>query len=201
VSVGLLLIRRRRPIGEPEACEPLAATGVTTMDGTAGAGRIVLALAHAGIPCDSMTQAILPQDLDLRALATLDLGGPYGTVVLGSHLVNLPEQARRSAYVALAARHVTDDGLVVIEHHPIDWAETAAAVEPTPGAAVGMEDVRRDPPFVTAVSVYDIGGRMFRQPFTARVLSEAELADAVERAGLRVSRRSGPTWIEARPGT
>lgn len=200
MTVDLLLIRRRRPMGEPEAREPLAAIGVATMEGTAGAGRIVLALAQAGISCDSMIQAILPQDLDLPALAALDLGGPYDTVVLGSHLVNLPEAPRRSALLALAARHVADDGVVVIEHHPIDWAETAAAVEPTPGSAVGMEDVRRDPPFVSAVSAYDIGGRMFRQPFRARVLSEEELAAAVASAGLRVSRRIGPTWIEARPG-
>lgn len=197
MSVGLLLIRRRRPTGEPEARGPLAPTGVATTDGTAGAGRIVLALAKAGIPCDSMVQAILPQELDLAALATLDLGGPYGTVVLGSHLVNIPEAPRRSALLALGARHVADDGVVVIEHHPIDWAETAAEVEPTPGSAVGMEDVRRDLPFVSAVSVYDIGGRMFRQPFTARVLSEAELVAELEAAGLLVRRRLSPTWLEA----
>jgi len=90
-------------------------------------------------------------------------------------------------------------GTLIIEHHPVDWARTADAVEPTPGSAVGMEDVRRDPPFVSAVSVYDVGGRMTRQRFTARVLSEADLADAVASAGLRVARRIGPTWIEARP--
>ena len=200
MSAGLLLIRRRRPSGEPETRETLAASGVATMDGTAGAGRIVLALAQAGMPCDSMLQAILPQDIDLPALATLDLGGPYGAVVLGSHLVNLPEAPRRSALLGLAARHVAADGVVVIEHHPIDWAETAAAVEPTPGSAVGMEDVRRDPPFVSAVSVYDIGGRIFRQPFTARVLSESELAAALEGASLVVRRRLSATWLEAAPG-
>jgi len=87
----------------------------------------------------------------------------------------------------------------VIEHHPIDWAETAADVEPTPGSVVGMEDVRRAAPFVSAVSVYDIGGRMVRQPFTARVLSERDLAEVLERNGLRPSRRLGPTLILARP--
>jgi hypothetical protein len=118
-------------------------------------------------------------------------------VVLGSHLVNLPNAALRASYLALAARHVTEDGVVVIEHHPIDWAETAAAVEPTPGSAVGMEEVRRDPPFVTAVSVFDIGGRMFRQPVTARVHSESQLAAALEDAGLVVRRRLSPTLLEA----
>jgi hypothetical protein len=63
-----------------------------------------------------------------------------------------------------------------------------------------MVDVRRDPPFVSAVSVFDVGGRVVRQPFTARVLSEVELADALGAAGLVVVRRLSPTWLEATPG-
>jgi hypothetical protein len=200
VSPGLLLIRRRRPLGEPEALRALGANGVGTLDGTAGAGRITHALSEAGIPCDSVTQIVVPPDLDLEQLSSLDLGDRYATVVLGSHLINLPEEARRTNFLALAARHLTDGGALVIEHHPVDWAETADVVEPTPGSTVGMEDVRRNPPFVSAVSVYDIGGRMARQPFTARVLSEAELADAVASIGLHVSRQIDPTWIEARAG-
>lgn len=196
--MGLLLIRRRRPIGEPEALGPLDPSGVGTLDGTAGAGRIVHALSEAGIRCDSITQVVIPSDLDLDQLSSLDLGDRYATVVLGSHLVNLPEQARRTEFLALAARHMAEGGALIIEHHPVDWAETAAAVEPTPGSDVGMEDVRRNPPFVSAVSVYDIGGRNTRQPFTARVLSDPELADAVASVGLRAARRIGPTWIEAR---
>ena len=200
MSDGLLLIRRLRPIGEAPALRPLGSTGAETLDGIAGAGRIVHALAEAGIRCDSVLQAVIPQDIELERLRAIDLGVRFATVVLGSHLINLPEEARREAFLALAARHVVDDGLVVIEHHPIDWAETAAEVEPTPGSAVGMFDVRRDPPFVSAVSEYDVGGRVVRQPFTARVLSEAELAEALATAGLGVSRRLGPSWIEARPG-
>jgi len=63
-----------------------------------------------------------------------------------------------------------------------------------------MEEVRRDPPFVSAVSVYDVGGRMFRQPFTARVLSDPELAEALASVGFRVARRLSPTLIEATRG-
>ncbi|MFL5777898.1 MAG: hypothetical protein ACJ761_03045, partial [Chloroflexota bacterium] len=127
MSVGLLLIRRRRPLGEPEALHPLGPNGVGTLHGTAGAGRIVLALSEGGVPCDSMAQVVIPPDLDREQLASLDLGDRYATVVLGSHLVNLPEDARRTAFLALAARHLTDGGAVVIEHHPVDWAETAEA--------------------------------------------------------------------------
>jgi hypothetical protein len=171
------------------------------VEGTAGAGRLVHALAEAGIRCDPVVQVVVEPDIGRDELGSLDLGRRFDTVALGSHLVNLPDDARRLAFLGLAARHAAPNGTVVIEHHPLDWAETAADAEPTPGAAVGMVEVRRDPPFVSAVSVFDIGGRIVRQPFTARVLSDADLAGVVGAVGLRISRRLGPTLIEATKGS
>jgi len=200
VTEGLLLIRRLRPIGEPAGLLRIAGSDAWTVDGTAGAGRIVHALAGAGIRCDPVAQLVVPAPGvtadDLRSIVD---ARRFDTVVLGSHLVNLPDEARRAALLDLAARHVAPDGSVVVEHHPIDWAETAADVEPTPGAALGMVDVRREPPFVSAVSVFDIGGRVVRQPFTARVLSEDELAAELARVGLGVARRLSDTLLEAKP--
>jgi len=196
---GVLLIRRRRPIGEPASLVPIDDTGAATLEGTAGAGRIAQALIELGHPLDAVTQAIIPTDIELDVLAGLDLRRRFDTVVLGSHLVNLPEDGRRAAFLALVARHLADGGVALVEHHPIDWAETAGEVRPTPGAAVCMENVRRDPPFVSAVSTFDIGGRFVRQPFTARVLSEAELAGELRTAGLAVRRRLGATWLETAP--
>jgi hypothetical protein len=143
------------------------------------------------------TQAVIPADIALDLLAALDFGRRFETVVLGSHLVNLPDAQRRAAFLSLVRRHIADGGVGLVEHHPLDWAETAEEVQPTPGSGVGMEDVRRDPPFVSAVSTFDIGGRFVRQPFTARVLDEAELADELEASGLVVRRRLSPTWLEA----
>jgi hypothetical protein len=195
----VLLIRRRRPIGEPAALVPLGDSGGATLEGTAGAGRIAQSLLELGYPLDSITQAVIPVDIGLDPLAGLDLGRRFDTVVMGSHLVNLPDEARRAAFLALAARHLAGGGVALVEHHPIDWAETAAEVRPTPGSKVGMENVRRDPPFVSAVSTFDVGGRYLRQPFTARVLSEAELANELEGSGLAVLRRLSPTWLLAGP--
>ena len=62
-----------------------------------------------------------------------------------------------------------------------------------------MRDVRRDPPFVSAVSVYDDRRPVVRQPFTARVLSEEELAAELAAAGLFVRGRLSPTWLDAGP--
>jgi hypothetical protein len=183
-----LLIRRRRPIAEP-------AGDATTLDGVAGAGRVILALTELGFGLGDIGQLIVDPDAAVAQIDKLDLGSTCPVVILGSHLVNRPEEAVRTALLGLAVRHLAPGGRLLIEHHPIDWAENAGPTPATPGAAPGMVDVVREPPFVSAVSVYDAGGRELRQPFTARVLSEAELADAVERVGLRITRRLGPTWV------
>jgi hypothetical protein len=188
-----LLIRRRRPIGEP-------AGNAATLDGTRGAGRIVAALGELGIVLEDVHQLIVDGDVSPDGIDCLSVDGAFGLVVLGSHLVNRPEEHIRLALLRLAARHVAPGGRLLVEHHPLDWAETADEVRATPGGGrLGMVDVRRDPPFVSAVSVYDVGGRVVRQPFTARVLSEAELAAACAAAGLDVLGRVTPTWVDAAP--
>lgn len=186
-----LLIRRRRPIGE-----------AARLEGAAGAGRIVQALLDLDLGLDlaDVRQAVIDPDGPIDAIDRPDalaLDASFDVVVLGSHLVNNPDPARRAAFLALAARHLARDGRLLVEHHPLDWAETAEPTRPMPGAKLGMVDVRRDPPFVSAVSVYDAGGRIVRQPFTARVLSEPELDDALAAAGLVRIARLGPAWLEA----
>lgn len=185
--VPTLLIRRRRPIGEPRHAT-----------GTAGAGRIVAGLLELGVDISDVRQAVLDPDGPLDDLDGASFAGPFDIVVLGSHLVNAVEDARRHAFLALAARHLAPGARLFVEHHPLDWAETAEPTRPTPGATLGMVEVRRHPPFVSAVSVYDAGGRVVRQPFTARVLSDADLDDALAGAGLVRVARLGPTWLEAR---
>jgi len=201
----VLLIRRRRPIGEPggggrhggERGHSPALDAVDVIDGTAGAGRICAALLELRIGLSGVRQAVIDADASIEDLDAIDLGARFELVVLGSHLINLPDDDRRSAFLRLATRHAESGGTVLVEHHPIDWAETAEPTTPTPGADVGMDEVRRHPPFVSAVSTFDIGGRYVRQPFTARVLSEAELAEALGACGLAITRRLGPTWLEA----
>jgi hypothetical protein len=200
-AVRALLIRRRRPLGEPPSA-PDSPPGVGLVNGTVGAGRLVLALAELGFTLEPVIQAAIEAALPPIELDAIDLGIRFDLVVVGSHLVNLPDDHARAAFLRLGARHVAAaGGTVLIEHHPLDWATTAGPTPATAGGSQpGMVDVRRDPPFVSAFSVFDVGGRVVRQPFTARVLSDEELAAAVAAAGLQVRKRLGPTWLEASPG-
>lgn len=173
--------------------------GASTLHGTAGAGRALASLRELGLRFRTVIQAVIDPDLPAAEVDRLDAGRLFVFVILGSHLVNTPDEALRRAYLRAACRHLVGDCDVLVEHHPVDWAETAEATSPTPGAEVGMTSVKRDPPFVSAVSVYDVGGREVRQPFTARVLSERELEAELQAAGLRMRRRLSPTWIQAGP--
>lgn len=194
-----LLIRRRRPIGEPPDVESSAAPRSALLRGSSGVGRILHALSDVGFPIAGVLQSLHDAESTTADLDAVDLDRRFPVVILGSHLVNSPDEGLRRAFLTAALRHLAQDGEVLIEHHPIDWAETAEPTQATPGAEVGMRDVRRDPPFVSAVSVYDIGGRVVRQPFTARVLSEQELEAELRAAGLAVRRRLSPTLILAEP--
>lgn len=194
-----LLIRRRRLHGESEDLAPGSIPGVATLRGTAGAGRVLASLRELDLRFRTVIQAVVDPALPAAGVDRLDAGRLFVFVILGSHLMNTPDEALRRAFLGTASRHLVGDCDVLIEHHPIDWAETAASTPATPGAEVGMTDVQRDPPFVSAVSVFDVGGRVVRQPFRARVLSEAELAAELQAAGLLVRRRLSPTWLQAGP--
>lgn len=194
-----LLIRRRRPIGEPATLQPGSTPGAFVHSGSAGAGRVLHSLWELGRRFPTVVQSVHDLDSTATDIAALDVGRLFEAVILGSHLVNVPDPDLRRAFLDAARRHLVGDCDVLVEHHPIDWAETAAETRPTPGSTVGMAKVRRDPPFVSAVSTYDLGGRWFEQPFRARVLSEAELAEELAAAGLIVRQRLGPTWLVAGP--
>jgi hypothetical protein len=151
------------------------------------------------MPFRTVIQSVHEADVTAADVDRLDVGRLFTVVVLGSHLVNTPDEALRSAWLRAAGRHLVGDGDVLVEHHPVDWAETAADEPAVPGGSLGMVEVRRDPPFVHAVSVFDAGGHEARQPFTARVLSEEELDAGLRSAGLLVRRRLSPTWLVAGP--
>jgi hypothetical protein len=196
----ILVIRRRRPIGEPPKLLPGSIPSASVVEGTKGASRILHSLAELGVPIATVIQSVHETDASPEELTRLDLGRRFTRVAVGSHLVNLPDSDVRRAFLAAARRHLVGDCDVYIEHHPIDWASTAEEVQATPGGSqLGMTDVKREPPWVSAVSVYDIGGRIVRQPFRARVLTDDELDAELWAAGLVRRARVSPTWLLAGP--
>jgi hypothetical protein len=136
--VGTLLIRRRRPLGEPNALVATAWDFASTIDGTRGAGRVCLALEALGVPIIKVTQAVVDADVAAGELDGFKLDRPFDTVVLGSHLVNLPDAGLRRAFLRAAARHAAANGPVLVEHHPLEEAAVVGHLVHEPSAALGV---------------------------------------------------------------
>jgi SAM-dependent methyltransferase len=202
----VLVYRRLPPGDEPEVIRSAVPSGAHILELGAGAGRIthpLVALGYHVVAVDAsaeMLHWIRDAETVQARIEQLDLGRRFDAVLLGSHLVNVPDDDLRRAFLATCRMHVADTGVVLIEHHDPDWAQTAAASRIKVGTVLlGLTNVRRHPPFVSATGVYEVEGHAFRQPFTARVLSIGEIADELARVGLRLRRRLTDGWAEAVP--
>lgn len=202
----VLLYRRLKAGDEPEIISRAVPPGASILELGAGAGRVTHPLVRLGYRVTAVDESpamlawVHGAERVPARIEGLDLRQRFDAVLLASHLVNDPDDGRRLRFLETCRRHVADRGVVLIEHHAPDWAATATESEhDVDGITIALRDVRREPPFVSAVAVYTVDGQTFRQPFTARVLSTQELGAALRSAGLEVARSLTPTWTEARP--
>jgi SAM-dependent methyltransferase len=202
----VLLYRRVPPSDEPLVIDSAVQPGSAILELGAGAGRVTRALVDLGHRVVAVDQSaemlrwVQGAETVVADIEGLELGRRFDAVVLGSHLVNTDDATTRAAFLATCRRHVADDGLVLIEHHPEDWAATASESRTeVEGVVLSLTEVRRAPPLVSATMIYEIDGQTFRQPFVARVFSAAELDSELDGAGLRLARRLTPTWVSAVP--
>lgn len=202
----VLLYRRLPPGSEATVIDGVVPRHATILELGAGAGRITHALVDLGHRVVAVDQSpemlrwVHDAETVLADIEALDLRRRFDAVVLGSYLANTAEDGTRAAFLATCRRHVADDGVVLLEHHPEDWAETARASRlERDGLVLALSEVIRDPPFVAATMICTIDGQTFRQPFVARVLSHDDMATELEHAGLRLQRHLAPTWVKAGP--
>src|SRR5262249_20578676 len=129
------------------------------------------------------------------------LGRRFPCVLLASHFVNA-EDEQRDAVLRACARHLADDGVVLIERYPPGWLPEEAGTVQVGDVAVTMRDVRREGRCFNATVEYALDGRTWRQTFAAVLLDDDELDAALRRVGLAVARTLDErgAWIEARQG-
>jgi SAM-dependent methyltransferase len=138
----------------------------------------------------------------LADIESLELGRRFGVVVLGSHMIN---GQNGGAFLAAAARHVTDDGAVVVQRHAPGWIDR---VEPTVterhGIVFALTDVSHpDRGVVAAECRYTVAGATYRQPFVAFEVDDDRLDHLAQSVGLSVDRyiNDDPSWVKLVPLT
>lgn len=196
------------PLGEAEIVHGALPPGADVLDLGCGTGRVARRLVELGHPVVGVDEsAEMLAHLDgveavHARIGELSLGRRFGGVLLAAHLVNTPADGERHALLASAARHLSDDGRLVVQWHPPSWFEAVADGQ---GGAVGavhasLRDVRRDGDLLSATVDYRAGDRTWSHPFTARCLSEPDLDAALDAAGLVRDAWLTPdrTWFAAR---
>jgi 2-polyprenyl-3-methyl-5-hydroxy-6-metoxy-1,4-benzoquinol methylase len=199
-----------KPGEEPAIVHAAASTGAraTVLDLGAGTGRIADALVALGHPVTAVDESpemlarVKSAETVCATIQELALGRRFDVVLLASHLVNTPDEAQRAAFLETCARHVADDGCVIIEQHPPQWFDSVTATERDAGDfAVRLTDVSRPAPDLLSATVeYRVGDRTWTQSFTAARLAEPALRAALAAAGLAFDGylTDNREWLRAR---
>ncbi|TQM82882.1 methyltransferase family protein [Saccharothrix saharensis] len=196
------------PLGEAEVVHGVLPDGADVLDLGCGTGRVAHRLVELGHPVVGVDESaeMLAHLNGVEAvrgrIGDLWLGRRFGGVLLAAHLVNTPSDDERHALLASAARHLRDDGRLVVQWHPPSWFDTAADGQ---GGTIGpvhssLRDVRRDGDLLSATVDYRADDRTWSHPFTARRLSGDDLDAALDAAGLVRDTWLTPdrTWFSAR---
>jgi SAM-dependent methyltransferase len=168
-----------------------------------GTGRIADPLAAAGhvvVAVDESPQMLAEVRVaqPVRAqIEDLELDQRFDLVLALSYLVNSPDV--RSRVLATCSRHVSADGLVLLQrHHParrLVASDTETMVGDVRLLLVDVDDAAW--PTVHATTVYRLGAEEWRQAWSAVILDDAATEAALQQAGLEAVSMDG-VWVTAR---
>jgi SAM-dependent methyltransferase len=137
----------------------------------------------------------------LADIATLDLSPRrWPVVMLPSHFVN---DGLGGAFLAVAARHVSHDGCVIVQRYPPGWVDTVVpSNRDRPGITSSIGNIERSQPgTMRATMVYEFEGRRYEQGFTAHDVDDARLAEMAAPVGLAIDEvlDDDRQWVRLRP--
>jgi 2-polyprenyl-3-methyl-5-hydroxy-6-metoxy-1,4-benzoquinol methylase len=201
-----------RPRQEPEIVAGAApSTHASVLELGAGTGRIADALAELGHPVVAVDESpemlarIRRADPVCAQIQGLALGRRFDVVLLASFLINAPDKSVRRAFLETCARHVSDDGYVIIQQHPPGWFTSVAEAEYVWGEMTfRLRNLSHPAPgLVSARAEYQAGDRIWTHSFTAARLDEPALHATLAEAGLAFDRylTGDHEWLRAVPVT
>jgi SAM-dependent methyltransferase len=193
--------RRLSAGDEPEIVQSVLPFGATILELGAGAGRVTRPLSDKGYrvtAVDSsaeMLAQVTKVETVVGQIETLDLKRTFDGVLLGSHLVNTPDDRQRNAFLKTCRRHVGDDGVILIETYVPERIRAAqdGLLEESDGIRCFLKDLTREENAFSATLIYEAADATWTHRFSARVFDEAELSRQLHRAGLAFGE-----WLNAR---
>ncbi len=131
-------------------------------------------------------------------IESLELERSIDAVVLASHLVNVADPALRRGFLAAAARHVTADGLVLVQHWEVSTEQRPADADAASGpVAIQFRVLGWDGDDFQGRVVYTLGNQSWSQTFRASLLDDMALDRELTEVGLQRSKRLSNKWLAA----
>jgi SAM-dependent methyltransferase len=195
--------RRLPENGETALVASVVAPGSSILELGSGAGRVTNELAAHGYAVtavddsDEMLAHVRGARTVRARIELLQLGRRFDCVLLGSHFVN---DLSRGSILDTCARHVTDEGIVLIEAYPPGLEWTAGRETRLGDVVIRLAQVERNDDRIRATMEYEVDGRTWRQRFETELLDEDGLVAALADSGLSFTRwlDRDRGWLEAR---
>ncbi|MGX1121281.1 SAM-dependent methyltransferase [Streptomyces ambofaciens] len=200
----------RLPAGaEPDIVAAAVPDGVRILELGSGVGRMTHPLLERGFTVTAVDESaeMLAHVRGARTVCgpieDLDLGERFDAVMLASFLVHAGDVEVRRGLLRTCARHVEDDGCVLIQREgadyhtdlPREWVDpsgfTVRILSADP-VGDGVNSVRAE---------YEFPDAVWTQTFRARPLTTEQFEEALGEAGLAVDRylTEDGTWVRAVP--
>jgi SAM-dependent methyltransferase len=196
--------------GEDELVAGVVPPPASVLDLGSGPGRIANALAQRGYDVvavddsEEMLRHVTGAETVLGDVASLRLGRRFDCVLLASHFVNDADDGQRRAALETCSVHLASNGVLVAEAYPeqLDWDAAVGRPRRIGDVVVRVEEATRTGDLVEATVAYELGGRVWRQRFGARMLDEQQLRAELSSAGLAFDAwlDRGRGWFAARRG-
>lgn len=196
-------------VGESQLVHQAVADGASILELGCGTGRMTRALLELGHPVTAVDNdpemlSHVPKTAErvLGDIENLDLRTSYPVVLLASNLINTPDLTVRSKFLATCRRHISEEGVVILQRYrpdlqgwePGDWVDRGPV-------AIRISRFQRQGDQFSASIEYRRADRTWAHHFSGAILDDETLSAELADAGLRFQRSFDPegTWILAIP--
>ncbi|CAL9419046.1 class I SAM-dependent methyltransferase [Streptomyces sp. enrichment culture] len=200
----------RLPAGaEPDIVAAAVPEGARILELGSGVGRMTHPLLERGYAVTAVDESaeMLERVRGARTICSpiedLDLGERFDAVMLASFLVHTGDVEVRRGLLRTCARHVEEDGCVLIQREGADY-HTNLPRERVDPSGFTVRILSADPvgDGVNAVRAeYEFPDAVWTQTFRTRPLTREQFEEALGEAGLAVDRylTEDGTWVRAVP--
>lgn len=197
-----------KPGTEPDLIASTVPIGGSILELGAGAGRITHPLVKRGYDVTAVDNSaemlveITGAKTYLSDIEDLVLERRFDAVVLGSGLIHTPEFVSKRALLDTCRRHLSTDGVVLIQRYGENWP--GKDIRPgfshqADGILHHIDEIRRDGSLVHMTLRYETPFGVWTHSFTFEPLERSKIETALTAARLRLDRFLDPqqTWIVA----